>query len=173
MRESENPKMVNEISLEISSGDNDSLPCRRSGDLPDLPPQKTRKIFIRVNPASSCHRNFIKYYDGLSFCNIRQRFNHSPQPQGADQKQASTSIKLFYPEFGRKIVRVPLAIFSWLCIVMNCHLPGMFADDAVSYFIIGCHGVPVASTPFLTNGLSAKIARSIPNWQPNLFLLIF
>jgi hypothetical protein len=39
---------------------------------------------------------------------------------------------------------------------MNCHLPGMFADDAVGYLIIGCHGMPVASTPFLTNRLCVK-----------------
>jgi len=45
--------------FEISSQAYDTLPCKRSGDFPDLPPQKTRKIAINVYPASSCHKNLL------------------------------------------------------------------------------------------------------------------
>ena len=43
--------------FEISSGANDCLPNKRSGEFPGLPPLETRKTFTDAHPASSCHKD--------------------------------------------------------------------------------------------------------------------
>ena len=75
----------------------------------------------------------------LGFRSIRQCLEHAPSPQGVDQQHAPASVYFFQPGFGSGFLLLSISLSARLGLIVCRQEPGMLADNAVNYFMIGCH----------------------------------